>query len=230
MPNTMNDMQETIRKWVHANVDFAFILAAFTETPRWTVAFQAIHEPAWIGVPLGVLLSFATAKAWRRYFENHDKRLLSFNVASMAIAVLVIAPVLYTMTRIPAQGALVVDLATVLDPIALGAWACLLAVTTFLPLVQLAAVTELKPVVQMPVVHKAKTPTANKTIDAQATVQPSNDDAQCIETPSLEDALPVNWRVQRAKALKSEGLSNAQIGQEMGVHRNTVGKLLKESA
>lgn len=85
-------------KWLQNNVDFAFVLAAFTETPRWTVAFKAIHEPTWIGVPLGVLLAFATAKAWRRYFEEpSNKKLLWFNIASVVVAVLVISPVLYAL-------------------------------------------------------------------------------------------------------------------------------------
>jgi orotate phosphoribosyltransferase-like protein len=32
---------------------------------------------------------------------------------------------------------------------------------------------------------------------------------------------------QRAKQLKSEGLTNVQIGRELGVHRNKVTELLK---
>ena len=197
--DALHPLVQVAVKWLQCNVDFAFILAAFTETPRWTVAFRAIHESAWIGVPLGVLLAFSTAKAWRRYFEQPDNLwLLSFNVASVAIAVAVISPVLYALTKTET-----VDLAQVLQPWALGVWACLLAVSTFSPLVQLAAVTD------APALQSCKPRT--KTVHHPA--------------PALQDDAPS--LAERARMLKSEGLSNVQIGKEIGVNRNRVAELLK---
>lgn len=50
----------------------------------------------------------------------------------------------------------------------------------------------------------------------------------------MKDAQPKPAQInpedaQRARLLKSEGLTNIQIAQEMGVHRNTVGTLLKRT-
>lgn len=207
-------MKAKIVQWLQDNIDFAFVLAAFTETPRWTVAFKAIHEPTWIGVPLGVLLAFATAKAWRRYFETGNMRLFYFNLASMAIAVAVIAPVLYAMTG---QEVAQVTLAH-MQPFGRGVWSALLAVTTFLPLVQLAAVTDTR--MHKSVVQKPKSV-------VQEIVQPEVQSALAQQT---EDVQVASDLVAQVKLLKSEGLSNAKIGQQLGMHRNTVGRMLKEGA
>lgn len=130
----VSDTKGATSRWLQRNVDFAFFLAAFTETPRWTVAFMAIHEPMWVGIPLGVLLAFATAKAWRKFFVSRDWRLFWFNVASIVIAVMVIAPVLFAQSS-----GHDVDLSVVLGSKMLWVWATVLALTTFIPLVQLAA-------------------------------------------------------------------------------------------
>lgn len=172
-------MKDKLYSWFQCNIDFAFVLAAFTETPRWVVAFKAIHEPSWIGVPLGVLLAFATARAWRRYFETYDQRLLVFNVASMGIAVMVIAPVLYVLTSTKADD---VNLSMILHPVALGAWAMLLAVTTFLPLVQLAAVQD--PVAKQETKHPSKRVT--HTVSETRTV--AQTEQYTLQQPELERA------------------------------------------
>ena len=52
-------------RWMRRNFDFALILAALVEIPRWTVTFLAIHEPLWVGIPLGALLAYATSEGWR---------------------------------------------------------------------------------------------------------------------------------------------------------------------
>lgn len=133
----MNNLRDNLTVWFRHNVDFALLLAVFTETPRWAVAFMAINEPLWVGVPLGVLLAFATSHAWRRYFETRHNGLLVFNCASILIAVAVIAPVLFAMTDAQAHD---VDITEVLPVQGIWIWATLLALTTFMPLVQLAAV------------------------------------------------------------------------------------------
>lgn len=133
----MNDVKSIVSRWCKQNVDFAFFLAAFTETPRWTVVFIAIHESPFVGVPLGVLLSFATSKAWRAYFDTRHNGLLILNIASMVIAVMVIAPVLFAMTQVQAYD---VHITHVLSTWLVWAWAFLLALTAFIPLGQLAFV------------------------------------------------------------------------------------------
>lgn len=90
------------------------------------------------------------------------------------------------------------------------------------PLVQLAAVhgaqpakdqQALQPVVQASGVQSAKSSTQEIKPDAQPKPAQASD----------EDA-------RRARLLKSEGLTNIQIADQLGVHRNTVGNLLKQSA
>lgn len=70
----------------------------------------------------------------------------------------------------------------------------------------------LQPVVQPASVQSAETSTQEDKPDAQAKpAQVNPDDAR------------------RARLLKSEGLTNIQIAAELGVHRNTVGSLLKRT-
>lgn len=196
--------------WCKENIDFALILAVCTETPRWTVTFMAIHEPLWIGISLGVLLAFATSKVWRHYFTTRSKITLTFNVLAIILAVLVIAPVLFAMIEHkPDQ----VDIAQVLQDAWLRwAWSFGLALTTFVPLVQLAAVhgVQVKHA-QLSIVHSAKTVQPDAQPKPAQWKQVDNDDAR------------------RARELKDEGLTNIQIAQEMNVHRNTVGTLLKSA-
>jgi hypothetical protein len=194
--------------WCKENVDFAFVLAVFTETPRWTVTFLAINEPLWIGVPLGVLLAFATSKVWKHYYRTRSRWALTFNILAIVLAMLVITPVLYAMMDAHPRD---VDVTVVLtdwrtiNPLRMT-WAAGLALLTFVPLVQLAAVHG----VQMPVVQNAK-PIAKK---AKPPAPPP--DAQ----PTKHD---------RAQQLREEGLNNAQIAAELGVHRNTVPNLLRRT-
>lgn len=130
-------MKQTLQNWLKNNVDFALFLAVLTETPRWAVAFMAVHEPLYVGIPLGVLLAFATSHAWRAYFNTRNSKLFALNVTSIVIAVAVIAPVMFAMTSHQADQ---VNINAVLSPSYVWIWATLLALTTFLPLIQLAAV------------------------------------------------------------------------------------------
>ena len=125
--------------WLKDHVDLALILAAATEIPRWTVAFLAIHEPLWVGVPLGALLAWALKDGWNGYFRTKRLGILALNLAALATAICVITPVLYVMTYVPVEQ---VNLTMVFgDSMAwrMG-WAGLLALSTFLPLIQLSAV------------------------------------------------------------------------------------------
>lgn len=119
-------------------IDIAMIAAAIVEVPRWYVAFAAIKEPWWAAVPMGILLAWGASAGWKAYFA--DKRrwlLLAINVTSLAGALIVIAPVLYAMTFTPLDD---INLALIMSQELLIAWAATLAVTTFIPLVQIAAV------------------------------------------------------------------------------------------
>lgn len=120
------------------NVDVAMLAAAVVEVPRWYVAFAVINEPWWAAVPMGLLLAWGASAGWKAYFADRTRHLLlAINVVSLAGALIVIAPVLYAMTFTPLDE---INLATVMTAPMLMAWAATLAITTFIPLVQIAAV------------------------------------------------------------------------------------------
>ncbi len=119
-------------------IDIAMIAAAIVEVPRWYVAFAAIKEPWWAAVPMGILLAWGASAGWKAYFANKRRwLLLGINVTSLVGALIVIAPVLYAMTFTPLDE---INLALIMSQNLLIAWAATLAVTTFIPLVQIAAV------------------------------------------------------------------------------------------
>jgi len=241
--DSITSIMQALVKWAQNNVDFAFVLAAFTETPRWTVAFKAIHEPTWIGIPLGILLAFATARAWRRYFEEPSNRwLLAFNVASVVIAVAVIAPVLYALAGIGADAKADVDivLSKALSPFWLGVWSVLLAVTTFSPLIQLAAVTDIlkpdtKPEVQpsKKVTRTAKTTQtvelSEQVVEEQQPVQFSVVEPVQIEVNPQNDEQPVQIdlaslsteqkKVYALQAMRAGKVNMTKLAEELKVQR-----------
>lgn len=209
------DLGKWLRDWVRANVDFAFVLAVFTETPRWTVTFLAIHEPLWIGVPLGVMLAFATSKAWKYYFATRSWKMFTFNVAAIALAVFVIAPVLYAMIGHKPDE---VDITNVLPNVWVRwAWSSGLALTTFIPLVQLA------------VVHGHTQPQHTNT----------HEDGISVLTPQRK-ALPEYKPKKPAKGSKltdeqkeaivvlhRQGRTYSEISAEVGPHVNTIGNFVR---
>ncbi len=153
---------KNIGAWIRNHFDFALLLAAAVEIPRWTVTFLAIHEPLWVGIPLGALLAYATSEGWKAYFvDTRRVKLLCFNIASLAAATFVITPVLFSMASAPIDE---IDLAALLPPLWLLAWAGVLAVTTFAPLIQLAAVKSAP--IQTPAEAPAELPTPNDTTPA----------------------------------------------------------------
>ena len=137
------------------------------------------------------------------------------------MAVLVISPVLFAMIEHkPDQ----VDIAQVLQDVRLRwGWSFGLALTTFVPLVQLAAVHGAQPAKNEQAVQPAVQSSSVQSV-VQSTVEfEHNPDAQSkLAQVNPEDA-------QQARLLKSEGLTNIQIAAELGVHRNTVGALLKRT-
>lgn len=153
---------KNIGAWIRTHFDFALLLAAAVEIPRWTVTFLAIHEPLWVGIPLGALLAYATSEGWKAYFvDTRRVKLLCFNIASLAAATFVITPVLFSMASAPIDE---IDLAALLPPLWLLAWAGVLAVTTFAPLIQLAAVKSTP--TETPLESPAESSTPNDTTPA----------------------------------------------------------------
>jgi len=220
---------QALGKWLQNNVDFAFVLAAFTETPRWTVVFKAIHEPMFIGIPLGVLIAFSTARAWRRYFEEPtNQKLLWFNIISVAVAVLVISPVLYALTSAN-SGEIV--LSEALSPKLLRLWSVLLAVTTFSPLIQLAAVTDgqkpdTKPEPQ-PAKRVTRTAKTTQTLELSEQVEEQPVHFAVVEPVQLEDSaqidltsLPIEQKkVYALQALRNDDVNISKLARDLGIKR-----------
>ena len=239
----MNNIKDKLTVWLQNNIDFALFLAVFTETPRWTVVFVAVHESVFIGIPLGVLLAFATSKAWRTYFETKDRNLLYLNISSMVIAVLVIAPVLFAMTKVEAKD---VQIANVLNTPLVWIWAFLLALTTFIPLGQLAFVQgiEQKQSEQFKPTAKRITRTVRQTVEQseqfdepaeQYTVQESEQlPVVTIEQPVQIDLSSLTTEQKKEYALRTlrteENVNKSALMRQLDVSRSTFYGWAKELA
>ena len=189
-------------------IDIAMVAAAIVEVPRWYVAFAAIKEPWWAAVPMGILLAWGASAGWKAYFADRRRwLLLAINVTSLAGALIVIAPVLYAMTFTPLDE---INLALVMSQELLMAWAATLAITTFIPLVQIAAV-------KMYASSVAPEPVQD------ATPEPLQvDSAQDDATPTID---------ARAQALQmaSEGMNASQIAKALDANYSTVRSWLKRA-
>jgi hypothetical protein len=129
------DATSIVGKWLHKHVDATLLIAAAVEIPRWCSTFAAINEPLIVGVPLGALLAYATSVAWKAYFEDTKRiGLAALNIVALVIAIFVITPVLFALTQSHD-----VKLTQVLPFELRWGWSGLLAITTFMPLIQLAA-------------------------------------------------------------------------------------------
>ena len=222
----MNNFKRNLADWLKNNVDFALLLAVFTETPRWAVAFMAVNEPLWVGVPLGVLLAFATSHAWRAYFDTKNRGLFVFNVVSILIAVAVIAPVLFAMTESQAHE---VNIAHVLNTPTKAVWSTLLALTTFIPLVQLAAVKGLKDAAEQP----ERKPRAVKTVrQSERTEQLAIYEPEHPEQSQTIEAQPVTELIEQTDEQKRRYLeqvlattdkpNKTALARELGIGRTTL--------
>lgn len=129
-----------IGAFLRNHFDAALLLAAATEIPRWTFAFAAIHEPMWAGVALGALLAYAASEGWKTWFAARNRTfLLALNCIALGSAIVVITPVLYAMIDSGGEAVNLSAALGALHPQARWAWSVVLAATTFLPLIQLAA-------------------------------------------------------------------------------------------
>ena len=221
-------------RWIRLHFDFALLLAAAVEIPRWTVTFLAIHEPLWVGIPLGALLAYATSEGWKAYFADpHRIKLLVFNIASLLAATFVITPVLFSMASAPIDE---IDLAALLPPAWLLAWAGVLAVTTFAPLIQLAAVKSTPK--EKPTEPTTATTTANTTTPAPI-APPSesgghSEGAAQTSTPEQARDGSKSKVSPETKAIILRSISNgakvADVATEFDVSPNTVRSWIARTA
>ena len=206
-------------------IDVAMIAAAIVEVPRWYVAFAAIKEPWWAAVPMGILLAWGASAGWKAYFADRRRwLLLAINVTSLAGALIVIAPVLYAMTFTPLDE---INLALVMSQELLMAWAATLAITTFIPLVQIAAVK-----------MYASSAAPDPAQDATPTVQRRK---RNVEPEVVQDATPEPLQIAqddatptidaRAQALQmaNEGMNASQIAKALDANYSTVRSWLKRA-
>jgi len=227
-------------RWIRQHFDFALLLAAAVEIPRWTVTFLAIHEPLWVGIPLGALLAYATSEGWKAYFADPRRlKLLAFNVASLLAATFVITPVLFSMATAPIDE---IDLAALLPFGWLLAWSGVLAVTTFAPLIQLAAVKSVpvnkpaeSPTTNIQPIKPAKTPVAlpagtlgHSSEVPPAQTQPENNDSDAMPTEQAQDVPTHDTRTQ-ALQLRDEGYTAAEIARMTGAKYSTVQSWLRRA-
>ena len=189
------------------NIDVAMIAAAVVEVPRWYVAFAAIKEPWWAAVPMGLLLAWGASAGWKAYFADRSRHLLLvINVISLVGALIVIAPVLYAMTFTPLEE---IDLSTVMAPALLMGWAATLAITTFIPLVQIAAVKmyAAQPV-QRAGVHEPQPALQMETAEGAAQI------AELEQSPPAASAPARSAKPARKSAQKRHSRKHAKLTQE----------------
>ena len=234
-------------RWIRNHFDFALLLAAAVEIPRWTVTFLAIHEPLWVGIPLGALLAYATSEGWKAYFADpHRIKLLVFNVASLLAATFVITPVLFSMASAPIDE---IDLAALLPFEWLLAWSAVLAVTTFAPLIQLAAVKSTPK--EKPTEAATATATSNTTTSthiappvqsgghseaAGATPAPAEQTGATSAQPEGQpEGQPGKGKVSAADRqtiinMKANGMKIVDIADQMQLNGSTVRSIIRRAS
>ena len=210
-----------------ARIDFAMLAAAVVEVPRWAVAFAAIREPMWAAVPMGLLLAWAASAGWKSYFEDKRRKLLlGINATSLIGALVVIAPVLYAMTFQPLDA---INLAQVLPPQYLWVWAIVLSITTFVPLIQVAAVKAYhQPHIIAETPHSAATPQPTATppdtptaplVPAQgqpdeAAPEPGDTEQPFVPAPPPVVYLPVAATTRKPAQRKTQRKRSAKLSAE----------------
>jgi uncharacterized membrane protein (DUF441 family) len=128
---------DAIIAWIKRNWDATLVLAIATETPRWTVVFITLHEPAWIGVTMGVLISWAAKKGWNAWTHDRTRHgLFALNAWVLISAVAIMTPVLLDMTQHKIEDVDVVRTLQALHMYAPIVWSFLVAQSTFMPLIQ----------------------------------------------------------------------------------------------
>ena len=214
-------------------IDVAMIAAAIVEVPRWYVAFAAIKEPWWAAVPMGILLAWGASAGWKAYFADRRRwLLLAINVTSLAGALIVIAPVLYAMTFTPLDE---INLALVMSQELLMAWAATLAITTFIPLVQIAAVSQapwggMRRRNYMVIYRKQVSgKTRRKRNVEPEVVQDATPEPLQVADGAQDDATPTIDARAQALQMASEGMNASQIAKALDANYSTVRSWLKRA-
>ncbi len=118
-----------------------FLFAALIEIPRIATAFQVIHENTVFSVPLALMFAYAVSESWDAYFKNPKRYLLLFlNTFSLFCSIIIIAPTLLYIVKFRNTD---VDLTKVFNysnDTIFWFYVCTIAISTFLPLIVLAAV------------------------------------------------------------------------------------------
>lgn len=207
-------------------IDIAMVAAAIVEVPRWYVAFAAIKEPWWAAVPMGILLAWGASAGWKAYFADRRRwLLLAINVTSLAGALIVIAPVLYAMTFTPLDE---INLALVMSQELLMAWAATLAITTFIPLVQIAAV-KMYASSAAPDPAQDATPTVQRRNVEPEVVQDATPEPLQVAQDATDDATPTVDARAQALQMASEGMNASQIARALDANYSTVRSWLKRA-
>lgn len=137
MKFNLDNFFSVVGTWAKSNLDATLVLAIATETPRWTVVFTALHEPAWIGVTMGVLISWAAKRGWNAWNKQRNRHgLFVLNTWVLLSAVAIMSPVLLEMTKHPIEHVNVSDALLGLHKYAVWLWVLLVAQSTFMPLIQ----------------------------------------------------------------------------------------------
>lgn len=209
-------------------IDIAMIAAAIVEVPRWYVAFAAIKEPWWAAVPMGILLAWGASAGWKAYFADRRRwLLLLINATSLIGALIVIAPVLYAMTFTPLDE---INLALVMSQELLMAWAATLAITTFIPLVQIAAV-KMYASSAAPDPAQDATPTVQRrkrNVEPE-TVQDATPEPLQVADGAQDDATPTIDARAHALQMANEGMNASQIAKALDANYSTVRSWLKRA-
>lgn len=209
-------------------IDIAMVAAAIVEVPRWYVAFAAIKEPWWAAVPMGILLAWGASAGWKAYFADRRRwLLLAINVTSLAGALIVIAPVLYAMTFTPLDE---INLALVMSQELLMAWAATLAITTFIPLVQIAAV-KMYASSAAPDPAQDATPTVQRrkrNVEPEV-VQDATPEPLQVADGAQDDATPTIDARAQALQMANEGMNASQIAKALDANYSTVRSWLKRA-
>jgi hypothetical protein len=207
-------------------IDIAMVAAAIVEVPRWYVAFAAIKEPWWAAVPMGILLAWGASAGWKAYFADRRRwLLLAINVTSLAGALIVIAPVLYAMTFTPLDE---INLALVMSQELLMAWAATLAITTFIPLVQIAAV-KMYASSAAPDPAQDATPTVQRRNVEPEVVQDATPEPLQVAQDAADDATPTVDARAQALQMANEGMNASQIARALDANYSTVRSWLKRA-
>lgn len=221
--NAISDVQlQKLQEWAKKNFDTTLVLAIATETPRWTVVFTALHEPAWIGVTMGVLISWAAKRGWNAWNKQRNRHgLFALNVWVLASAVAIMSPVLLEMTKHPIEEVSVSDALLQLHQYAVWLWVLLVAQSTFMPLIQAVVAHDVP--VQAPAPINAIVPVTPKIAPVNATIATGEDaSAQPLQS---EAAKPENAIVADIKArylqLRKQGVAHKDAIESTGAKSNT---------